>query len=350
MNDTTVIGPAGQVEDVRAYVRAVRAWLADLPADEVEELTAGMEADLAERAAESGGPLGSLLGEPEAYAAELRSAAGLPPRLDVVGPDAVRREPWTGRLARSAHELLTRHPWLRELRPTWWLARGAVLGWAFAAMIGTGRMLLLPLVGAALSTWLGLALRRREPLARAVRAGVAAANVLAALLLLPMVATYTSGYGGYSGYSDETAMAAPGYAQQVVANGETVQNLYAYDAAGNRLEGVRVYDQSGRALFVGLDPLMDGSNPDLPMRPDDGMPNVASDVFPLSWPGHDAWQDPGSGWTPPLTLPPLTLPPLAVTTAPTPTPTPSASPSVSASASASPSPSSSPSPSTSSTP
>ena len=38
MNDTTVIGSAGQVEDVRAYVRAVRAWLGDLPADEVEDL------------------------------------------------------------------------------------------------------------------------------------------------------------------------------------------------------------------------------------------------------------------------------------------------------------------------
>ena len=36
------------------------------------------------------------------------------------------------------------------------------------------------------------------------------------------------------------------------------------------------------------------------------MPDVAADVFPLAWPGHDAWQDPGFGWTPPLTLPPLT--------------------------------------------
>ena len=164
MNDTRVIGSPGQVEDVRAYVAAVRAWLADLPADEVEDLTAGMEADLAERAAESGGPLGSLLGEPEAYAAELRSAAGLPPRVDVVLPDAVPREPWTARLVRDAHELVARHPWLRELRPTWWLARGAVAGWLVAQVLGTGRVVLLPLLGAALSMWLGLVLRRREPL------------------------------------------------------------------------------------------------------------------------------------------------------------------------------------------
>jgi hypothetical protein len=164
MNDTTVIGAEAQVDDVQAYVRAVRAWLGDLPADEVEDLTAGMEADLAERAAESGGPLGGLLGQPEAYAAELRAAAGLPPRVEVVVPDAVPTEPWTDRLVRDAHDLLARHPWLRELRPTWWLARGAVAGWVLAAVLGTGRTLLLPLVGAALSMWLGLVLRRREPL------------------------------------------------------------------------------------------------------------------------------------------------------------------------------------------
>ncbi len=104
MNDTTVIG-GGQQEDVRASVWAVRAWLADLPADEVEDLTAGMEADLAERAAESGGgTLGALLGEPEAYAAELRSAAGLPPRAVTVVADAVAREPWTARLVRGSHD------------------------------------------------------------------------------------------------------------------------------------------------------------------------------------------------------------------------------------------------------
>ncbi len=324
MNDTRVLGSPGQVEDVRAYVAAVRAWLADLPADEVEDLTAGMEADLAERAAESGGPLGSLLGEPEAYAAELRSAAGLPPRVDVVLPDAVPREPWTARLARDAHELVARHPWLRELRPTWWLARGAVAGWLVAQVLGTGRVVLLPLLGAALSMWLGLVLRRREPLGTGARVALTGANVLAAVLLLPMLATYTSGSSDYSG---SVATEVPGYQSQLVANGEPVQNLYAYDASGHRLDGVRVYDQSGRALFVGLDPLMDGSNPGLPLRAEDGMPDVVADVFPLAWPGHDAWQDPGFGWTPPLTLPPLAgsagAPP--ATTSPSPSPSPSAS-------------------------
>ena len=332
MNDTTVIGVAGQVDDVRAYVHAVRAWLGDLPPEEVEELTAGMEADLAERAAESGGPLGALLGEPEAYAAELRAAAGLPPRVDVVVPDAVTREAWTDRTVREAHELVARHPWLRELRPTWWLARGAVAGWVVAAVLGTGRTVLLPLVGAALSMWLGLVLRRREPLGTGVRAALGAGNALAVVLLLPMLAFSTSGPSGQ--FEGSPSLAPAGYPSQVVANGETVTNLYAYDAAGNRIEGARIYDQSGRALFVALDPLMDGSIGDLPIRPEDGMPDVASDVFPLSWPGHDAWQDPGFGWTPPLTLPPLVQ-------APT-TPAPGASASAGPSTEPTPSPSATP--------
>ena len=123
----------------------------------------------------------------------------------------------------------------------------------------------------------------------------------------------------------------PGYPSQVVANGEPAQNLYAYDAAGNRLEGVRVFDQSGRALFVGLESLMGGADTDVPMRPDDGSPDVSADVFPLTWPGHDAWQDPGFGWTPPLTLPPLAgatgLPAPSAGATPSPGASPSASPS-----------------------
>jgi HAAS len=250
MNDTTVMGAAEQAQDVRAYVAAVRAWLADLPADEVEDLTAGMEADLAERAAESGGTLGALLGEPEAYAAELRSAAGLPPRsASVVADAAPPREPWTDRLAREGHELVARQPWLRELRPTWWLVRGAVAGWVVASVLGTGRVLALPLIGAALSLWLGLVLRRREPLGAGPRFSLGAGNALAVLLLLPMLAFYTSGSSGY----DDSAVADPGYPPTVVANGEPVENLYAYDAAGNRLDGVRLYDQNGRPLTVGLD-------------------------------------------------------------------------------------------------
>ena len=78
MRDTTVIG---LVDCVAAYVREVRAELTDLPAEDVDDLTGGMEADLSELAAESGGDLIGRLGSPRLYAAELRAAAGLPERV-----------------------------------------------------------------------------------------------------------------------------------------------------------------------------------------------------------------------------------------------------------------------------
>ena len=330
MNDTTMIG-AAQAEDVRAYVAAVRAWLADLPADEVEELTAGMEADLAERAAESGGPLGDLLGQPEAYAAELRSAAGLPPRVDVAVPDAVHTEPWTDRLEREAHELVARHPWLLELRPTWWLLRGAVAGWAVASVLGNGRVLLLPLVGAALSMWLGLVLRRQAPLGTKGSAALGAGNALAVVLLVPMLSFYT--YSS-SGYTDTAAFEAPAPAPGLALNGESITDVYAYDAAGQRVDDVRLFDQLGQPLQLSSDVVPMPTGPDgqelIAWPPD---PRALS-VFPMRLvPGADPWAAQQGGWAPPMVIVPL-----AGSAGPSATPSPSTSPSPSASASASPTP------------
>ena len=336
MNDTTMMG-AALAEDVRAYVAAVRAWLADLPADEVEELTAGMEADLAERAAESGGPLGALLGQPEAYAAELRSAAGLPPRADVVAPDAVPREPWTDRLEREAHELVARHPWLRELRPTWWLARGAVAGWVVAQLFGTGRVVLLPLLGAALSMWLGLVLRRREPLGNGLGVALGAGNALAVVLLLPMLAFYTAGSGEFTDVSGP-ALIPDGLS----SGGGRVSNVYVYDAAGQRVSDVRLFDQDGNPLTVSSEVVpvpTDLNGPELGEWPPDPS---ALGVFPLRIVATaDPWMSADGQWAPPLVMAPL-----ARSAQPSATPSPSTSvgPSASATASPTPTPTSSPSP------
>ena len=354
MNDTTAIGVQPQMQDVQEYVAAVRSWLADLPGEEVEDLTAGMEADLAERAAETGERLGVLLGEPEAYAAELRSAAGLPPRA-VPSVLVAPRGPGLIALATASARakgdgILTRWPWLRELRPTRSLARGAVLGWLLAAMLGTGRTVALPLIGAGVSLWLGFELRRREPLRAVARVAMGGANALAAIALLPMMSTYTSGFS--SGYDVEGGM--PLLLPQVTANGEELRNLYAYDAAGNRVDGVRLFDQSGNPVFINVDNLMDGTFDDLPTRPEDGMPDVAADVFPLTWQGRDTWGESGYGWTPPLVLAPVVgypaVPDPSVSGLPTPSSAPTTSPSLQPSSAASGTPTPSPSPSVSATP
>ncbi|MBK9101121.1 MAG: hypothetical protein IPM90_06235 [Austwickia sp.] len=81
MSATTPTQPSpGQALDaqVAGYVSAVRTALTDLSPDDLDDLTAGMAADLTEMVRERGGALTDHLGDPRAYAAELRAAAGLP--------------------------------------------------------------------------------------------------------------------------------------------------------------------------------------------------------------------------------------------------------------------------------
>ena len=82
---------------VGEFARSVRAQLSDLPALDVEELTEGLEADLAERLAEGG----EELGDPVAYAAELRASAGLAPKAPLPAAVPLRRS-----LAIKAREVL----------------------------------------------------------------------------------------------------------------------------------------------------------------------------------------------------------------------------------------------------
>ncbi|MFT4220964.1 MAG: hypothetical protein QM611_10645, partial [Microbacterium sp.] len=80
---------------ISAFAAAVRRELGDLPVEEVDDLVDGLEADLADQAADAGD--GFELPEPVAYASELRSAAGLPERSDA----ASARVPLRERVARA---------------------------------------------------------------------------------------------------------------------------------------------------------------------------------------------------------------------------------------------------------
>ncbi|CAN5620112.1 hypothetical protein BH10ACT10_BH10ACT10_28780 [soil metagenome] len=70
MNEDTVKLDAHP--QVAAFVAAVRGRLADLTEEEREELIGGLEADLSERLSEGEADLG----DPAAYAAELRGGGG----------------------------------------------------------------------------------------------------------------------------------------------------------------------------------------------------------------------------------------------------------------------------------
>jgi hypothetical protein len=210
--------------DVDAYAARVRTALADLPGPDRDDLLAELEDHLSEVADE--GPLEELLGAPEAYAAELRSSAGLPAGA---GP---RR--WQG---------LTDQPWLRptldflpELRPGWWVLRGVLLAWISSLwFFGAG------LPGTALLTVLlvpvSVVLGRRSAAEPRLRwAGLAASVTIVVLALILADAVLTGG-------TDPQP-----YPVQDSSGLDGVSNLYPYDKDGRPLSNVQLFDQDGNPV------------------------------------------------------------------------------------------------------
>src|SRR5688500_18231456 len=110
---------------VKTYTAAVAARLADLPADERDDLMADLEQHLHEVLAEGEGTLTERLGTPETYAAELRASAGLPERSG----DARRRIFSNIKERPLVKETVA---FLPELRPGWWVLRAVIVA---AAMV-----------------------------------------------------------------------------------------------------------------------------------------------------------------------------------------------------------------------
>lgn len=227
-----------------AYAERVRAALADLPAAERDDLVAELDDHLAEVAAElpeAGGTLAERLGPPEAYAAELRAAAGLPPAPSPVhaarsGPDL-----WAGPRAVAR--------FLPELRPGWWVLRGLIFAAAPALLLPAGVLLtlLLSLVTVPLSVLLG----RRGAAGGLERwAGVAAsvAAMIAVLFVLPAAARAVSGYTAV-----EYAPPPPS------APLDGVTNIHPYSSDGKPLTDVLLYDQDGNPLVLGDRVTQDGN-------------------------------------------------------------------------------------------
>ena len=245
--------------EVTRYLEEVRRHLADLPAEERDGLMEDLEDHLANVAAEHGLPLERRLGEPAAFAAELRASAG----LDGPTPTSGRR--W-GPVRAVAGSLATSPTWQRvraflpELRPGWWVLRG-YLAVAVLAVIGDGRDALrtFPFPGLGGNAFLGLLAvavavpasvslgrpaieaGRRRWLDRAVTAlvglgcfvGLGAVQSGAAAVSYPVEQHYVRGAGG--NYLHD-------------AEGRPITNIYAYDSAGKLLDGVLLYDQAGRPV------------------------------------------------------------------------------------------------------
>lgn len=258
--------------EVTAFVEHVRARLSDLTDEEREELVGGLEADIAELVADGGSV--AELGDPRAYADELRSAAGLDRRggAGATGATVPRRSvhEWLEeRLDTLRREWLVlvdqpavRPAWgfLVSLRPVWWVLRAWVAVQLLALGSGTGMAVALPMPGgpvAGLVLWaaaIGISVQiGRGALWPGSGPGrrLGARLVLLALnwfavLMLPLVAEQlpTSETWESATYVD------PSQDQGLYLDGEPVANVFPYDADGNPIEGVQLFDQRGEPLDV----------------------------------------------------------------------------------------------------
>ncbi|GIF75496.1 hypothetical protein Asi02nite_50140 [Asanoa siamensis] len=209
-------------------------------------------------AAEGEGSLAERLGPPDAYAAELRLAAGLgaattPARgLDDRIAVAVRRVRGAlGVADRKAGPVLgygKASEFLRLLLPAWWVLRGYLVAMAITVLT-TSQFGLLPRLGGSTlaavlmltvcvlaSIWLG---RREARLRPVVRVGLGLAGV--GLVLFGLVGFDKADQYG-TVYIDQT------YSTNQY---EYVQDVYAYDENGNPLSNVRLFDQDGNPIQLG---------------------------------------------------------------------------------------------------
>lgn len=259
--------------EITDFVERVRARLADLSDEDREELVGGLEADIAELVAD-GGTVAEL-GDPRAYADELRAAAGLENHRGSSEVAGAPRRPLGERIAAALDDVrrdlgeLTRGPrlqgaaaFLLSLRPVWWVLRAWVAVQLVALVFWGGQagavpMLGGPLVGSIL--WL-VAVVVSVQIGRdvlwpgsgpgrpvATRVVLVGLNAFA-IVMLPLVAEQlpSDGVWDQAGYVENYIEPTEG----LVLDGDLVRNVFPYDVEGRPLEGVQLFDQDGNPLSV----------------------------------------------------------------------------------------------------
>lgn len=264
--------------EVRSFLDVVRAQLADLDPDEQREMTDGLEADLSDLVAERGT---EALGDPLAYARELRQAAGLPPVM-AVAPTG--RRPAGERVTAvldGAHARWDRavsglpgKPWelAVALRPAWWILRAWVAlqaadliwgsaGWQGVSLVPSLRGLGLPLLVVAVLLSVQLGRGHGWPTAGSGAVGrcvLLILNLAALVMLPPALGSLQSESSSYAiayddGSRDGSATAGQAKAG-VYLDGVWVSQIYPYDAQGRPLVGVQLFNQVGEPLSVVTQP------------------------------------------------------------------------------------------------
>lgn len=239
------------------FARAVRAALADLPPDEVDDLTDGLEADLAERAADQDSP---EFGDAAAYAQELRTAAGLPPRASrsIGAADGGLVGAWLD-VVRGLREFAARPLVLRaieffvSLRPVWWVIRGClfycVVTWVFHGPVLelTPLTFVIGVVTLVASVQFGRGRWLPRPWMRRALLGVNVVLVLCVPIAF-LAATEIFGSAVDDAYASGQSVAST--PDGLSYEGHPITNIFAYDASGVALTNVQLFDQHGNPLVT----------------------------------------------------------------------------------------------------
>lgn len=247
-------------QEIADYVARVRGALTDLPPAIRDELTEDLPEHLAVVAAESGGTLVERLGEPEAYAVELRIAAGVgADRRSATGEPiafATRVHARLNALDRQLGRRLgypTVRAFLHLLTPGWWILRGYLAAMLLAVLttglnggigllprfeghLSVGLMILAALVVA--SVMLG----RRE-----ARSGTWPGR----LLVLGNLVLVGFGLAALV-YSEDRRGAGDYYAPiSVDSRYDHIRDVFVYDGEGRLVEYARLFDQNGDPIRLG---------------------------------------------------------------------------------------------------
>lgn len=245
--------------EIVEFAQGVRAALADLPTEEVDDLTEGLEADLAEAYAED---LQRELPDPAAYATELRAAAGLPMRTKAQksGVFSGLVQGWKDTRADIA-VAIRRNPglasaleFLDTLRPVWWILRGVVAFMCVRYVLGERDNLLS-------NNWIDVVMmaafllisvqwgRDRWHLPRGMGPVLFVGNVVAAVVAIPVL---VNALDHRDHYYYETEPAGQQDLTGVYLNGSEVTNIFGYDSTGKRIEGIQLFDQDGKPLATSV--------------------------------------------------------------------------------------------------
>ncbi|MBQ1044741.1 hypothetical protein KBX35_12305 [Micromonospora sp. C32] len=255
-------------QEITDYVGRVRAALADLPPAVRDELTEDLPEHLAEVAAEGEGTLVDRLGTPEAYAAELRAAAGAgegrrPARFHRLAEAREQAATQIRLLDRQLGPVLgheTVSDFLRPLRPAWWLVRGWLAALVVAWLVdgrsglvprlgGNTSMGLLLLIGAIVaSMWWGRRSAGISGWRRQLHQIATAALLLFSFAVLVQV-DERADTDVYSGYEQTS----------VDHRYERIEDVFVYDQQGRLIRDAQLFDQNGVPIRLGWPNCLDSS-------------------------------------------------------------------------------------------